>query len=56
MRELKVIKSCAAVTDGVFDTDLADDNLAEWDVWLKRFDPDSNLAKVCRRWILLRVC
>jgi len=45
MKELRDVKKCAAVvTDGVFDVDLHDENLFEWDVWLKKWDSDSKLA------------
>eukprot|EP00035_Acanthoeca_spectabilis_P022202 m.442518 g.442518 ORF g.442518 m.442518 type:complete len:287 (+) comp18818_c0_seq1:198-1058(+) len=45
MKELRDVKrSAAVVTDKVFDVDLHDENLFEWDVWLKKWDPDSKLA------------
>lgn len=47
MKELRDVKrSAAVVTDKVFDVDLHDENLFEWDVWLKKWDPDSKLAGV----------
>lgn len=47
MKELRDIKRSAGLKDGVFDADLVDDNLFEWDVWLRGggFDPESKLAK-----------
>eukprot|EP00038_Savillea_parva_P029600 m.72154 g.72154 ORF g.72154 m.72154 type:complete len:324 (+) comp8764_c0_seq2:2031-3002(+) len=46
MKELRDVKQCDSVArDGAFDVDLCDENLFEWDVWLKKMDPDSKLAK-----------
>jgi len=47
MKELRDIKRSAGLKDGIFDADLVDDNLFEWDVWLRGggFDPESKLAK-----------
>lgn len=45
MKELRDVKRSSAVKDGIFDAELVDDNLFEWDVWLKTFDKDSLLAK-----------
>ena len=47
MKELRDIKRSAGLKDGVFDADLVDDNLFEWDVWLRGggFDPESKLAQ-----------
>eukprot|EP00037_Helgoeca_nana_P037635 m.16885 g.16885 ORF g.16885 m.16885 type:complete len:302 (+) comp9135_c0_seq1:277-1182(+) len=45
MKELRDVKKCASVTtERVFDVDLHDENLFEWDVWLKKWDPESKIA------------
>lgn len=47
MKELRDVKKCASVTtERVFDVDLHDENLFEWDVWLKKWDPESKIAGV----------
>lgn len=43
MKELKNIKKNEA-NEPNFTVDLVDDNLFEWDVWLKGFDPESKIA------------
>eukprot|EP00039_Didymoeca_costata_P029782 m.26372 g.26372 ORF g.26372 m.26372 type:complete len:275 (-) comp7789_c0_seq1:107-931(-) len=45
MKELRDIRNSAAVKNGVFTAELFNDNLFEWDVKLKQFDPDSKLAQ-----------
>eukprot|EP00040_Diaphanoeca_grandis_P018875 m.99376 g.99376 ORF g.99376 m.99376 type:complete len:286 (-) comp27152_c0_seq1:97-954(-) len=44
MKELKDIKK-NEMKETNFAVDLVDDNLFEWDVWLRGFDPDSDIAK-----------
>jgi hypothetical protein len=47
MKELKDIQKSAAIKSGVFTCELANDNLFEWDVKLKQFDPESKPVTIC---------